>query len=327
MKQASGRSAGQKGSSHRYTLFGLSLLSEFPLPELVPSTEIKDPDVRIIRAGVERGNGGQADRIITNERAILHMPGVATYEIRNGATILVDADSGASERNVRLYLLGSAMAAIIHQRGLFPLHANVIQIANKAVAFLGSPGSGKSTLAAWFYDRHHSVLSDDVCVVGFDANSLPVAEAGIPRLRLWRDALEATGRSTREHEQSFDEVQKYTVRMGPCLPCGPVPLSHLYVIRRDEVEPSTTAITRLGGSAAVQALAENTYRGAYLGSMDKTKQHLEQCVRLARAVVLFEVRRPWGLGALDQVGTALETHARSFMAESDRLETDETLGR
>lgn len=327
MKQPSSQGGGQAERGHRYTIFGFSLWSEFPLPELVTSTETSDPDVRIVRAKIERGVGGQNDRIITSEHVVLQMPGVATYEIRDGTTILVDSDSGASARNVRLYLLGSALAAIMHQRGLFPLHANAIQIADKAVAFLGAPSAGKSTLATWFYDRGHNVLSDDVCVVGFDANSLPIADVGIPRLRLWRDALEATGRSTGDHEQSFDEVQKYTVRMTHSASRRAVPLSHLYVIRRDEDEVSTTAITRLGGSAAVQALAENTYRGAYIRSMGGAKRHLEQCVRLARAIVIFEVRRPWGLDALEQVGIALETHARSFMAASYLLEADETLVR
>ena len=43
---------------------------------------------------------------------------------------------GASSRNVRVFLLGSAFGALLHQRGLLPLHANAVEVDGRAVATL-----------------------------------------------------------------------------------------------------------------------------------------------------------------------------------------------
>ena len=72
------------------------------------------------------------------------------------------------DANIRLYLLGSAMGVLLHQRGLLPLHANAVEIDGKAFAFMGASGSGKSTLAAWFHDHGYRIIADDVCAVRFE---------------------------------------------------------------------------------------------------------------------------------------------------------------
>ena len=78
---------------------------------------------------------------------------------------------------------------ILHQRSLLPLHANAMVVEGRAIGFMGHPGAGKSTLAAWFHDRGFDVLADDVCVVTPGPDGRPLAHPGIPRLRLWREAL------------------------------------------------------------------------------------------------------------------------------------------
>src|SRR5258708_39789946 len=83
------------------------------------------------------------------------------------------------------------MGAIFHQRGLLPLHANAIEVGGQAVAFVGPSGAGKSTLAAYFRDRGYRVLCDDVWVVSFGSDGEPLAWPGVPRVKLWGDALAA----------------------------------------------------------------------------------------------------------------------------------------
>jgi hypothetical protein len=295
---------------HSYYVFGLSVASELPLPELAPTPPVPIPDV-IIRVEPKRMAPPSAMTIVAG-RALLNVDGVASYEMFGGDSIVVTPGTSASERNVRLYLLGSAFAAILHQRGMLPLHSNAIVIDDKAVAFLGHPGAGKSTLAAWFHDQGHSVLSDDVCVVQTGEQGRAFAYAGVPRLRLWRDALEASGRTVDVQEQAFDDWEKYNVRTANEA-IDERPLSHLYVLSSNKTPESGELATRLSGSRAVQTLVENTYRGAYVKLMGCTNRHLNQCVSLAQNLAIFEVQRPWGLDLMGEVGTALEMHARSFM--------------
>lgn len=297
---------------HRYRLFGLSVLSAVPLPELVADPGAQAADVRIEIGPITGHDGKSAGLHVDGADALLVIPAIGRFLTRGGREMLVEPAAGVSPRNLRLYLLGSAFAAILHQRSLLPLHANAVVVEGRAIGFMGHPGAGKSTLAAWFHDRGFDVLADDVCVVTPSPDGRPLAHPGIPRLRLWREALEAGGRDASAYERSFDDMDKYTVPTDLERALPAVPLSHLYLLEKAEDSPS---VTRLEGSAAVEAMIANTYRGAYVRPMGLTRHHLLACAELARTVPVFRARRRWGYDAFDSEGAALEAHARQLILE------------
>lgn len=299
---------------HRYRLFGLSVLSEIPLPELVAETGGGPADVRIRLGTIADRPDAEAGLHIDGDHALLVIPPAGRFLTRAGLEMLVEPGEGVSPRNLRLYLLGSAFGAILHQRGLLPLHANAVVVEGRAIGFMGHPGAGKSTLAAWFHDRGFDVLADDVCVVTPGPDGAPLAHPGIPRLRLWREALEAGGRDASAYERSFDDMDKYTVPTDLERTLPAVPLSHLYLLEKAEDEAS---IVRLEGSSAVEAMIANTYRGAYVRPMGLTRQHLLACVELARTVPVFRARRRWGFDGFDVEGAALEAHARQLILNAN----------
>jgi hypothetical protein len=303
--------------AYRYRLFGLSVLSELRLPELVPDPGDGAADVRIEIGTIARSPDAEAGLHIEGDDALLVIPAAGRFLVRAGREMLVEPAPGVSERNLRLYLLGSAFGAILHQRRLLPLHANAVVVEGRAIGFMGHPGAGKSTLAAWFHDRGFDVLADDVCVVTPDPGGHPLAHPGIPRLRLWREALEAGGRDASSYERSFDDMDKYTVPtdLDRLLPA--VPLSHLYLLEK-AAEGDLPSIARLEGSAAVEAMIANTYRGAYVRLMGQTRQHMLACVELARTVPVFSARRRWGFDSFDEEGAALEAHARRIILDSKK---------
>src|SRR5205085_6892746 len=278
-----------------------------PLPELVPALAEGAAELRVTLGDVEEAPPGLH---IHGEDALLVVADVGRFLCRSGREMVVAPAPHVSERNLRLYLLGSALAVIIHQRGLLPLHANAVVVEGKAIGFMGHPGAGKSTLAAWFHDRGFEVLADDVCVVTRDGERRPIAHPGIPRLRLWREALEASGREADGYERSFDDMDKYTVPTDLERAQAAVPLSHLYVL---EKAPGDAAVARLQGSAAVEAIVANTYRGAYLPLMGRTGQHLLACAGLARVVPVFRAERRRGYGDFDEEAAALARHARALL--------------
>jgi hypothetical protein len=301
--------------AYRYRLFGLSVLSEIALPELVPDPGDGAADVRIRIGTIAKSTDAEAGLHVEGDEALLVIPAAGRFLSRAGLEMLVEPADGVSERNLRLYLLGSAFGAILHQRRLLPLHANAVVVEGRAIGFMGHPGAGKSTLAAWFHDRGFDVLADDVCVVTAGPDGRPLAHPGIPRLRLWRAALEAGGRDASAYERAFDDMDKYTVPtdLDRLLPA--VPLSHLYLLEKAEAgDPAS--VTRLEGSAAVEAMIANTYRGAYVRLMGQTREHMLACARLARTVPVFRARRRWGFEGFDSEGAALEAHARQLILEN-----------
>jgi hypothetical protein len=296
-----------------YRIFGLDLISDIPLPELDAAPSATTPDV-VIRTGEVprfRGTEEPPGLSVVGEGAILNIGSVGRYWIRGGREIVVAPAAGSSERNVRLYLLGSAFAAILHQRGLLPLHANAVEIDGRAVAFMGHSGAGKSTMAAWFHDRGFNILADDVCVVGLGDDKV-FAHRGIPRLRLWREALEVSGRDPEAYESAFDDMDKYNVPTQSRSSSERLELSHVYLLGKSE--GSGPRMDPLRGVEAVDALVANTYRGGYLPLMGGTQRHLGQCLALARRAPLFRADRLWGFDTFDEQASLLEAHARRIIA-------------
>lgn len=282
-------------------LFGLTIDSEIPLPGLVSAPEGAAVDVTVRRAALR----GQADLVIEE---------AGSFAVRGGSEILVDAPADMPESNVRLYLLGSAMGMLLHQRGLLPLHANAVSVDGKAIAVAGPSGAGKSTLAAWLHGQGHPLVGDDVVVVR-PGGTGPVVHPGVPRLRLWGEALDHMGLARGGYERSYvDEgFDKWDVPVaGEGLAAEGLALGAIYVLE----DGPEIAIAPLGGAAAVTALFDHTYRGEYVERAGGQALHFRSATALALAVPMFRLERPRDLSRLDRLGQALLAHARTQAART-----------
>jgi hypothetical protein len=235
------------------------------------------------------------------------VPQTARYLVRDGGEIVVDPLPGAAERNLRLFLLGSALGILCHQRGLLPLHANAIVSRDAAYAFAGHSGAGKSTLAAYFSRAGYPVLCDDVCVINLDNPQLPVAWPGLPRLKLWGDASAAFGHDRSRLDPVIDGMDKYHVALPTPHAARPIPFRRLYIL--DRAEPDQQAdIVRLRGRAAMDAIMAQTYRGMYVQAMGLTSRHFLQCAALASRIQVYAARRAWGYDLFEREAGRLARH-------------------
>jgi hypothetical protein len=303
-----------RSAQYHYSIFGLELASDLALPELRPAAPSDAPNI-VISVGEIADAERDPGLYNSAEGALLIVDEVARYAVRDGTHILVEPRPGAPLANVRLFLLGSAMGMLIHQRGLLPLHGNAIDIAGRAYAFVGHSGAGKSTLAAWFHDQGYRILSDDVCVVRFDGTGNPLLSAGIPRLRLWREAIEASGRVTDGYDRSYagDEAyDKYDVPVAAAaMVDGALPLAAVYSLRRGD----GFSVDRLGPVDSAEVLFANTYRGAYLGQTATNALHWQACVDVVRRVPVFDFVRTWALESLGEQAGQVAAHARALATQ------------
>ena len=289
--------------SWHYILFGLVFESEIELPELIAADAGRSVDVFIRLGPLEDGLPSKPGlHPVAPGRALLCIGEAGRYLCVDGQAICVEPQPGVPVRNLRLFLLGSAMGLLLHQRGLLPIHANAVEIDGKAYAFMGPSGSGKSTLAVWFQDHGYRLYCDDVCVVSFDETGGPLAWPGLPRLRLWRDVLDRTGRDAAQFQRSFqddDDWEKYDVP-AMAVAAEPIALGGLYLLERaDERE-----FELLGGVIAMDAVFANIYRGEFLSAGELERQW-QTCLHLVATVPVQRWRRRWGHEQCDEEIRAL----------------------
>lgn len=293
--------------------FDFSFKSDIFLPELHNAVAGGRPIVTIrtgtVAAALAGGVAVDASVQIAGDTALLSIPGVARYLIRGGTEIIVAPAAGSSERDVRLFLLGSALGFLCHQRGLLLLHANAVVLDDSAFAFAGPSSAGKSTLAAYFQRAGYPVLCDDVCAIRFDEAGRPFAWPGLPRLKLWKDSAEAFGYDPAGLDAAIEGSGKYHVPLPPRSAAKATRLQRLYLLER-AASTGAGAVTRLQGVAAMEAVLANTYRGRYLAPMGLAGRHFRQCQDLLAHAEVYIAARRWGHDVFAREAARLERHMR-----------------
>lgn len=289
---------------------GLAVVSEIELPELLPGAgAVPDAEIRLIAALPEAADlqdlgagwwaGPGAVRI--------EAAGVARFHVQDGARILVEVAPGAAAADVRLYLLGSAFGALLHQRGLLPLHAAGIVLEHGCCAIGGDSGAGKSTLSAFIRQRGYRSLADDVLAVEQRATG-PYALPGYPQTKLWADSALSLGLETGGRTRVDGTRDKYYFDIDRDASfCGEArPLQRFYVLCEAETAPS---ITQVGNAEALALLTGNTYRPFLLQPMGLWARHFAACAQLLRDVEVYRLARRRELGEMDAVVDLLLAHA------------------
>jgi hypothetical protein len=273
-----------------YACYGLVLDSELDLPDLGdPITTAAAPDV-VVRFGDLDPAPRSTDALPyglwrEGTRCGVEVPDVGRYEMREGREIVIDPVPGARPRALRLFLLGTAMGAVMMQRDHLVLHGNAFRVADACAVVVGHSGAGKSTLAAELDRRGYDVLSDDVVPVDDAGNAVP----GYPRIKLWDDALERLGVGTEGLERITEDHEKFQVPLRRAQ-LGPLPLRWIYVLERHAGEELT--LEPVHGALTFSLLHEHTYRNELVHGAEPVALHLKQCARLVSAARVTRVRRP-----------------------------------
>lgn len=279
---------------HHYTAFGLTIRSCLPLPELLPTPDAASPDVEIVYGDVPAELPGVVKRGVRFQAAPdalrLQVDGIATYLIAGGRRITIARENGADDDDVRVFLLASAMGALLHQRDDLVLHGSAIEWNGEAVVFIGRSGAGKSTLAAAFRSRGHAVLTDDLCVVRPDATGRMIAFPGFPQTKLWLDSLRQLEISPEGLRRIRLKLEKRAVPLGNSFGARPRPVRKIYLLapyNRGEL-----VLTPVRGPQKFGVIRDQTYRFGFLSDIDSKAGHFQRGLRLAQQVPLDAVRRP-----------------------------------
>ena len=263
-----------------YRAFGLAIASAFEIAQ-ISEASARDHDVRIVRAELPDVLRDATLLTIRPGEIRFGSPQVGAFRISGGSLIEVDADPVCTPSHLGAYLMGSCMGAILHQRGLLPIHGSCVTDGRRSILITGDSGAGKSTLAAEFLKRGWKLLTDDVSAVE-DLQGTPMVRSSYPSQKLWQDALERYERPDSDvHSLYFDENrEKFGVDVSRYFHEGSAPLS--LVVRLIPAE-GPCSVSPIQGMAKADQLLRNTYR-SYMIAPEDRQRHFQRCVTLSTKI-------------------------------------------
>jgi hypothetical protein len=278
-----------------YRIFGLTLETQLECPELIPAGEdFAEPDVSVrfgrtphcLDAPLMSGNWFEG----ACRTMLLRIDGVARYLIENGKNITVEPVADTSAGDIRLFLLGSAMGAILHQRNILPFHGSTVCSGGQAYTFSGKSGTGKSTLAAALIKRGCGLLADDVSAIALPENGRPEVHPGTPQLKLCTDVLQALDADMSGMQSLGELTGKYGYSGHDAYVGKPVPSRNIFILGQHAENRFETIPLR--GMNKFTALQANTYRPFFVKAMGLEQIHFELLQKLAAGVNVYLLMRP-----------------------------------
>ena len=305
----------------RHQSHGLTFACDFNLPELLRASDDQPPHVVIqvgdyISSEVVR-SAGSPNFVLENVidfqvgESSLFFSEVGRFTVTQGRHILIEPLQGTNPSTWRLPLLGSILALLLEQRGLFVLHAGAVDMGGFAAAFLGEKGQGKSTLNAALASAGYPLFADDVVALTWpdDKQPYPLTLCGFAQIKLVPDAvrgvLQSEPGTLPAVAPELAEVDKRSF-MAP-LAVRPAPLRHLFVLSslpdeiQDEVQDEGFQLRALTPQEALLQIMPHTF-GARFGEMylkdERKKAHFRQCARVVNECQVWELARRRDLALL-----------------------------
>ena len=318
------KSTRAEGPEYLYSAYGLTVSSCIEFPELLPGTGT--PAVTITYGDVRRElKGANKDNVVYKAlpgHLVLNVDAVGHILIRHGREMIVDRLADSRDEELRLFLLGSAFGALLHQRGLLVLHGSTVKVGDGCVSFLGRSGVGKSTLATELSRRGYACLGDDVCAVTIGDDGVPYAVSTYPQAKLWSRSLGYFNMDATRLRRIRPSIDKRAVRLDTFARDERLPVRRLYALSRgtnrgeDRPDIGIVAVT---GPITMRVLRDYTYRHPFLRGLDLSRRHFQQIAHVASRVPVSRIMAPRREFPVEQLANAVEDHFRA-----DGLATDQT---
>lgn len=300
---------------HKYKVFGLNVESEPELPELI-SFDFKTADVSVRFEQVPDDLPDYKSRgVLYKARPgtfLFRLDTVGKYLVEDGNSIKIERLNDSTDEELRLFLLGSAFGALIHQREMLPFHGSTVVKDGRAVVISGNSGAGKSTLAAVLVNRGYHLLADDVSVINFRGKEA-IIYPGIPHLKLWEDVLKKMGES-RDYEKVRPQLLKYRKPVQDSITNEAIKAEKIIILGTKNSEDFESK--QVKGIEKFNMLKNNTYRFQFVEGLGVTKKHFEMVSKLAGEVEVWQVRRPSSPLLLEELADYVEGIGRVGIGES-----------
>jgi hypothetical protein len=306
---------------YSYWAYGINIESEVLLADLMKGDSPPDAAIRygeVANSPAFKSLPGNSQVFARPGCRIVAAPGtmciswekVGTFLVDGGTEIIVEPEANVPSEDLEPFLTGPVLSVLLHQRGLFVLHASAVVIDGAAVAFLGAKGDGKSTLAAHLQVRGHRLIGDDIVPVDLRDNRAAIV-SGFPRIKLYNDSITAVGHEPSNFPFIHRFVEKRSFQYAGTFSTDPVPLHSLYIL----CEGDKVCLERLGHASTFIEITRHTYMNRYLNALGGESDHFDHCRRLIQKLPVWKLNRPRDFSAMDQVCGLLENNVRKNVSE------------
>jgi len=297
----------------KYWGFGLYITSEIGFPELLPAT-FTEADITITIGKTPELPQDEVIRkkvfsSITRNEYLLSVKNICKYYAGYGKTIIAEPIPGTDEQSVRLFLLGTVMAAILYQRGHIPLHASAIVKDGKLIIFAGNSGSGKSTLLAQLLAKGYEVFTDDICILRqqdtIEHNEV-VGTASYPMIKLWDNAIsELDSKLFTRDFKIRPQLPKYGQFFYEAFNQGTLPVDKIFILTTKRAADEG-CIKKLDGINVFRKLEKHAYKHQLIADTKLKGLYFSLLSRLIIQSPVYEVYRQEGANMEDLPGMLIK---------------------
>ena len=297
---------------HSYRIAGLQVASEIELPGAIAAAQPPRASADIVvRAGLvpdalEQASARGATWEIAGDRFLFRVPDVARFLLTGGREILFEAASGIESSDISIFLLGTVLGILLHQRGRIVLHASAVRVNGKAVLFCGPSGAGKSTLAAALAQRGFPLVADDFCAITVSEAGTVTVQPDGRNLKLWAQAIQKLDLAERRGAPVRNRLQKYFVEPAAIF-TEPLPLGTVYALREAR-PPHNAGIERPNVVDAALILRRTAYRPLLVNRMGQKADYFRAATAIANAAGIFRLTRAFNFASMPELVAQLERH-------------------
>jgi hypothetical protein len=241
----------------------------------------------------------------------LYEDGTTFVVSRLGTQIWATWPDNLTLEDTATYLLGPILGFVLRLKGTVCLHANAIEIADRAVVLVGTAGAGKSTTAAAFAQQGYSILSDDVVPL-VDLGNAFLVQPAYPRIRLWDEsvlalygAADALPRLVPTHptwDKRYLDLNQSGYKFQP----EPLPLAAIYYLNERSEDPACPWIAAMNTQEQLITLVTNTYTN-YLLDKPLRAQEFELLSRVVKYIPVRQITPHTDINLLTHtIGTILK---------------------
>lgn len=278
-----------------YEAYGLTVTSDIALPELLPIyIEDDKADIFIKKADLHalwsEHSVPDDDFVIKKDWIMFHVSKMAIFLIQSGNRIEFCPIDSAQEDEIRLYILGTCMGAILMQRKILPIHGSAVAIDGKAYAIVGDSGAGKSTLASAFLKRGYKLMSDDVIPVTLNDEHIPIVTPSYPQQKLWLESLNHFEMDSNHYQPLIVREDKFAVPVQDQFITEQLPLAGVFeLIKGENTEIDIKPIQSL---QRFYKLYHHTYRNFFIQKSGLMDWHFNTSAKMIKKIEFFQLRRP-----------------------------------